>query len=59
MPQYDGSLGKHGEREGDRKREKKPNVEVVIEGSCDSISGVFGFGYKAKRNYRYITGFNL
>lgn len=59
MPRYDGSLEGHGEREGDRKREKKPNVEVVTEGSCDVISGDFGFDYKAKRNYRYITVFNL
>lgn len=34
-----------GERE---KRERKPNVEVVIEGSCDVIGGDFGFDWKGK-----------
>lgn len=33
-----------GMRESEtEKRERKPNVEVVIEGSCDVIGGDFGF----------------
>lgn len=37
--------GKRGEME---KKERKPNVEVVIEGSCDVICGDFCFVWKEK-----------
>lgn len=40
--QYGGSLG-WGDGRGREKKERKPNVEVVIEGSCDVIGGDFGF----------------
>lgn len=41
--QYGGSLGGDGRERETEKRERKPNVEVVIEGSCDVIGGDFGF----------------